>query len=204
MFRAIQTSTIIAERAPSFSEASSRSEPRGSSAEQADGPKEVEEDEEAAAVLRGQVLGEHRGIDDEERAEADSRQEAKRRDGPGPPSERGQRCEGRVPEDRGHENAPAPDLVGESPEDDAPDERAREGRGGDPAGQAPRDSPEGREHGNGEADEQDLHRHERPREAGDRHRAPVEAGETPAAEDVFDIRRSGDGGCWCLDDCHLR
>ena len=44
----------------------------------------------------------------------------------------------------------------------------------------------------------------RPREAGDRDRAAVEAGEAAAAKDVLDVRASGDGGCWCLDDCHLR
>ena len=172
--------------------------------EQADGPEEVQEDEEAAAVLRREVLREHGGVDDEERAETDACEEAEGRDRPGPPREGGQRGEARVPEDRGHEDAPAADPVGEPAEDDAADERAGERRGGDPAGQAARDPPESREDRNGEADEQNLHRHEGPREAGDRDRAAVEPGEAAAAKDVLDVRASGDGGCWCLDDCHLR
>jgi hypothetical protein len=97
-----------------------------------------------------------------------------------------------------------PDSVREPPEDDAADERAGERGGGDPAGQAARDPPESREDRNGEADEQDLHRDEGPREAGDRDRSAVEPGEAAAAKDVLDVSGSRHGGCWCLDDCHLR
>src|SRR5829696_5206395 len=155
--------------------------------EQADGPEEVQEDEEATPVLRRQVLGEHRGVDDEERAEPDSREEPEGRDRPGSPREGGQRREARVPENRAHEDVSAPDSVREPPEDEAA-----------------RDPPESREDRNGEADEQDLHRDEGPREAGDRDRPAMEPGKAAAAKDVLDVSGSRHWGCWCFDDCHLR
>jgi hypothetical protein len=169
----------------------------------ADGPEEVEDDEEAAALLRRQVLGEHGRVDDEHSAEAEAGEEAEGRERAGPPRERRERGESRVPEDRRLEDAPPADAVGDLAENEAPEERPGERRGGDPASVAPGQAPEAGEDGDGEPDEQDLHRHKGPRGAGDCHRLAVKAGEPAGAEHILHVDGAARAAC-LLHDCHDR
>ena len=156
-----------------------------------DRPPEVEEDEEAATTLRRQVLGEHRRVDDEHPAEPEPGQEAEGHHRPRPPRHRRQRGEKRVPEDRVLEDRPPADAIREPAERQAADERARERRAGDEPQRPPIEIPEIVEDRHDEADEEDLHRDERPRHAGHDHGLAVERRQTALAEDVLDVSAEG-------------
>jgi hypothetical protein len=99
-----------------------------------------------------------------------------------------------VPEDGGLEDPLASGLVGQPTKQETADQRPGQRRGADPAqpgrGQVP-DRPEQRQR---ESDQQDLHGHEGPGDAGDGHGLAVEGGEAGGAEDLFDVEASGCGG----------
>ena len=97
----------------------------------------------------------------------------------------------RVPEDRVLEDRAAPDAVGEAPQREAADERARERGAVDEPLHPPVQMPDAGEDRRNEADEQDLHGDERPCRAGDDHGLPVKAGQPALAEDFLNVPATG-------------
>ena len=73
----------------------------------------------------------------------------------------------------------------------AADERAGERRARHEPERAPVHVPEAVEDRHDEADEEDLHRDERPRDAGDDHGLPVERRHTALSKHVLDVSAEG-------------
>src|SRR5919197_530639 len=207
MLSAIQTRTISADVERSRVETSSRTEllvsSGGSSSLESTSCPVMSSSTSAASPRRRQILSEHRRIHDEHAAQTDPGQEPERRQGFRTPGEGGESRKDGVPEDRAEEDAAAADPVGEPTEHDAAYERAAERRGRDPAGEAARQPPDGREDRDREADEKDLHRHECPRESGEGNGFAVKRRKAATPQDVLHVE-PGWGMNSCFGDCHGR
>src|SRR5256885_17098291 len=81
--------------------------------EEADGPKEIEEDHVSAAGLWGQELGEQGGVHDGHPSEGQPSEQTKSEHAPRVPSDRGQGRGDRIPEDARKEDGAAAAIVSE-------------------------------------------------------------------------------------------